>query len=70
MDLNMYIPITKLRENFRRAHQKDALMKQRFYFRTNVLDKGEPVIEELTIHEILFGKENFEGIYRLFMQRL
>lgn len=45
MDLNLYIPIAKLRENFRRAHQKDALRKEKFFFRTNVLDKGEPVIE-------------------------
>lgn len=45
MDLNLYIPISKLRENFRRAHQKDALRNEKFFFRTNVLDKGEPIIE-------------------------
>lgn len=45
-------------------------MKEKFYFRTNLLDKGEPIIKELTIHEIFFGKEGFEGVYTLFMQRL
>ena len=49
-DLNLYIPIKKLRENFNRAHKKDALRKEKFYFRTNILDQGEPIIEELTIH--------------------
>jgi glutamate--cysteine ligase catalytic subunit len=49
-DLNLYIPITKLRENFNRAHKKDALRIEKFYFRTNILDQGEPIIEELTIY--------------------
>ena len=46
------------------------MLSEKFYFRTNVLDKGPPVIEELTIHEILFGNDKFKGIYILFMDRL
>jgi len=45
-------------------------MKEKFYFRTNIFDKGEPVIEELTLHEILFGTQDFEGIFTVFMQKL
>lgn len=54
--LNLYIPITQLRENFDRAHKKDALRKEKFHFRTNIRDNGPPIIEELYISEILFGK--------------
>ena len=61
-DLNFYIPISKLKENFDRAHQRDAVRKQKFYFRTNIYQEGAPVIEELTILEILFGKGDYKGI--------
>lgn len=44
MDLNLYIPITQLRENFKRAHKKDAVLKEKFYFRTNIYGLGEPVV--------------------------
>ena len=62
LDLNFYIPMSKLEENFKRAHLRDAVRQQKFYFRTNIYDHGEPVIEELTVFEILFGKGNFRGI--------
>lgn len=42
--LYFYIPISKLRENFNRAHKRDALRTEKFYFRTNIYDGGEPVI--------------------------
>lgn len=44
-NLNFYIPITKLRENFDRAHKRDALRTEKFFFRTNINDEGEPIIE-------------------------
>ena len=62
--LNFYIPISMLRENFNRAHQRDALRTQRFFFRTNIHDSGAPIIEELSVAEILFGKGSFAGIFR------
>ena len=68
-NLNFYIPITKVRENFARAHSVDALRKQTFYFRTNIRSKGLPVIEELTIHEIMFGKGEFEGLFGLIQNK-
>ena len=69
-DLNFYIPISKLRENFRRAHLNDALRTQKFYFRTNIFDMGEPIIEELTVFEIFFGKDQFPGLMREVEKRL
>merc|ERR1719482_1671151 len=32
-DLNLYIPISKVDENMRRAHVRDAVTSQKFYFR-------------------------------------
>ena len=32
-DLNLYIPISKVDENMRRAHVRDALTSQKFFFR-------------------------------------
>jgi hypothetical protein len=50
-------------ENFNRAHKKDALRKEKFYFRTNIHSPDAPIIDELTVFEILFGKEDFKGIF-------
>jgi glutamate--cysteine ligase catalytic subunit len=38
--LNLYIPISKLDENFRRAQKRNALLTEKFYFRTNIYDAG------------------------------
>jgi glutamate--cysteine ligase catalytic subunit len=55
-DLNFYIPITKIDENFRRASLIGAATEQKFFFRTNIFDQGPPIIEELTLQEIFEGK--------------
>jgi len=34
-DLNFYIPIKKVDENMERAHEVDAVLKEKFYFRRN-----------------------------------
>ncbi|RDA89568.1 hypothetical protein CP533_5766 [Ophiocordyceps camponoti-saundersi (nom. inval.)] len=36
-DLNLYIPIAKVDENMERAHARDAVLGQRFFFRKNPL---------------------------------
>lgn len=68
--LNMYIPISLLRENFARAHRRNALLTQKFYFRVNMRDEGAPCIQELFIGEIFFGKGHFKGIFREFEDRV
>lgn len=55
-ELNFYIPISKVDQNFARASQVNAAVNQKFYFRTNIFEKGDAVIEELTILEIFEGK--------------
>lgn len=68
--LNMYIPISLQRENFARAHRRNALLTQKFYFRVNMREEGAPCIQELYIGEIFFGKGKFKGIFREFEDRV
>lgn len=51
-------------ENMKRSRNVNAILTTKFYFRTNLKDFGEPIIEELYLKEILFGKEDgtFGGI--------
>lgn len=38
-NVNFYIPISKVDENMKRAHHKDAVRQQKFHFRKNVFNK-------------------------------
>ncbi|BGP49230.1 glutamate--cysteine ligase [Rhodotorula kratochvilovae] len=38
LGLNFYLPISKVDENMHRAHQRDAIHTQKFFFRKNVFD--------------------------------
>ena len=47
---NMLVPISKVDENMKRAHQRDAIKSQKFYFRTNIDvtckdTNTEPIVE-------------------------
>jgi glutamate--cysteine ligase catalytic subunit len=55
-EINFYIPITCVNENFIRANKVNAATTQKFFFRTNLFEAGKPHIEELTISEIFNGK--------------
>lgn len=55
-EVNFYMPISLVDENFRRANLKNAAIEQKFFFRTNLFEKGKPQIEELTLKEIFNGK--------------
>lgn len=35
-DLNFYIPISKVDENMKTAHNRDAILKDKFYFRKDL----------------------------------
>jgi len=65
-DLNLYIPMSKVDENMRKAHQRDAILQEKFYFRKIIKtcpgDKQVPVEDEfvlLTLKEIMCGKPPF-----------
>ena len=61
-DLNLYIPLSKVDENMQRAHLRGAATEQKFFFRAMEGPKKGTVVE-LTIHEILAGKEEaFPGL--------
>jgi len=53
--INFYVPISYVDINVKRAAQRDALLSSKFYFRTNIFDKGLPVIEEMFIREYFLG---------------
>lgn len=66
-DLNMYIPLSKVDENMHRAHQRNAAVEQKFFFRKFVTPLPETCpddygsedpdcVEEMTMHDILMGK--------------
>ena len=38
-DLNLYIPISKVDENLQLAHNREAVTKEKFAFRNNVLPR-------------------------------
>ena len=40
-DLNLYIPLSKVDENMRRAHSRNAVSNERFYFRATERASGE-----------------------------
>lgn len=78
LELNTYIPISKLDANMRTAHKKDAVLKEKFWFRSNLMpgdvDKescwtatdNPHSCEEMTIHEILTGKgDHYPGLIPL-----
>lgn len=45
MKLNFYMPMSVVQENFERAHKVDAVRKEKFLFRTNIIGEGDPIIE-------------------------
>lgn len=63
--INFYIPMSMVTENFRRANMINAAVKEKFFFRTNVFEAGHPVVEELTVNEIFKGKGSFMGLQRI-----
>jgi glutamate--cysteine ligase catalytic subunit len=75
LELNLYIPISKLDENMDRAETRDAVLGEKFWFRTSLLpaevkagvgccNGGDKAAtpgpwELMTVHEILMGKGDY-----------
>lgn len=76
--LNFYMPISKVDENMERAHQRDAVRKQKFWFRKKWTSKEAKTngnstqnghvyddndeLEEMTIDQIINGKQGYYGL--------
>jgi glutamate--cysteine ligase catalytic subunit len=66
--LNMYTPISLVDENMKTAHKRDAVNREKFYFRKNILNAAptdEAQVEMMTINEIINGSANFIGLIPL-----
>ncbi|KAJ2539244.1 glutamate--cysteine ligase [Coemansia sp. RSA 1933] len=74
-DINLYIPVTKMDINMERAHSRDAVLKEKFYFRRSYAatedddrvsfssgeNEGDEVVE-MTANEIVNGSPDFVGM--------
>ena len=75
LELNTYIPISKLDENIRTAHKRDAVLNEKFWFRSNLIPdevgketnwSNQAGHELMTVAEILQGKgDHFPGLVPL-----
>jgi len=77
-NLDVLIPLSKVDENMKRAHQMDAVRTQKFWFRKHILPYGDCAgceslkrpqgddSEEMTMDEIMNGKgDYFPGLIQL-----
>ena len=83
-DLNFYLPISKVDENMKYAHCRDAVNKNKFWFRTNIFnstvngtdghfqdDAADGHYQQLCINEIINGKQDvFIGLVPLIRKYL
>lgn len=77
-NLNLYIPISKVDSNFKRANlfirdvkdyfEKLGEDKQTFFYRSNITDSDEPIIKEGTLKDIFLGTEGNEGLFKYVKQ--
>ncbi|EDL44994.1 gamma-glutamylcysteine synthetase, putative [Plasmodium vivax] len=62
--LNLYIPMSLLEENLYRSANRDAIFKEKFYFRRDLsYDTEDNQVEEKTLYDIFFNDHN--GIFFL-----
>lgn len=66
---NFYIPISKIEENMKIAHQRDSTINSKFNFTENYLNK-EFNSTKLSINEIINGTDSFPGLIKLVQDHL
>ena len=71
MNVNFLLPITMADENLKRAHKRDAILKEKFWFNVNCFDPAHP-LSELDKHDFMKSSENvLEPVYEeLTMQEI
>jgi len=73
---NLLMPISLVDENMKRAQKRDAVLTQKFYWRKDIFtlceEDAKPVIEELSIDEILNGipGTEYQGLLALVREYL
>lgn len=70
LDVNFLMPISMVDANMERAHKRDALLKEKFWFNTRCFDPSKPMSELLKHHGLrssessTLGKEpKYEELY-------
>jgi glutamate--cysteine ligase catalytic subunit len=64
--LNFYMPLEQVQENMKRAHERDAVLEARFYFRENYDNSAaEPSFGKITVKEIINGSSQYHGLLPL-----
>ncbi|TPX70410.1 glutamate---cysteine ligase [Spizellomyces sp. 'palustris'] len=71
-DLNLYIPLSKVDENMRRAHNRGAVLREKFWFRQNIIgDKNRRLadlgcrcngVSNQTVGEAIYGSGYADGV--------
>jgi len=56
-NINLYLPISKVDYNMRRAHDNDANIKQRFYWRCDHHNNEDARYREMSVEEIMVGTD-------------
>lgn len=57
--LNLYMAISKVEKNMDTAHKRDAIKKERFFFRKDISTASDDdTLELMTMEEIMLGKGN------------
>lgn len=71
LDLNLYMPLSLVDVNMDRSHKRDAVINEKFYFRTNILSSGAAEVHELSADEIINGSGAlFKGLIPLIKEYL
>ena len=56
--------VLQVDENMKRSQKRDAVLDQKFHFRTNITttmkDHKDPVVQEMTIDQIINGDESLD----------
>jgi len=68
-EYNLYLPISKVDENFKRAQVRNAILTQKFWWRKDMQKESPDEYLEMTLEEILLGKsDSFPGLLNLFYE--
>ncbi|PAA52351.1 hypothetical protein BOX15_Mlig022714g5 [Macrostomum lignano] len=76
LQIDLLMPISKVDENFNRAQQRDAVKRQKFFFRSgaHLYDNDPELVKaelrEFTLDEIVNGCQDFPGLVPLIRQYL
>lgn len=67
---NNYLNMSLVEENMKRAHDRDAINRQKFHIRTNIEDSGDAHVQELSLDEIFNGskEKNYKGLVPIVKQ--